>query len=549
MDTERTVGVIGHKNPDTDSICSAIAYADLKQKSSAGRYEPLRAGSLNGETKYVLGRFGFPKPHLCLDVSARVRDIEIRRMPGVPGSMSMRQAWETMRDQDISTLSVVDEAGMLQGIITLKDLAMASMDDAGTRFLAAAHTPYRNILETLDASLLVGDENGAVQTGKIVIGAASPEIIESVVEPGDVVLVANRYEAQYCAIEAGAGCIVVCTGSTVPRTILHLAESRGCAVISTPYDTYPAVCKISQSVPISYHTLRDNVLTFRLSEDLDEVKEVMGRVRYTYFPVLDGDGRYVGVISRRNLLNLRRKPLILVDHNEKAQCVDGWEDAEILEIIDHHRVGNLETSGPVYFRNQPVGCTATVIYQMYGEQGIAIEPGIAGLLLSAILSDTLKFRSPTCTPQDIRTAQALAQIAQVDIDELATAMFEAGEDLEGKTAREVFQQDYKVFEAAGVRFGVGQGSFVSRSNYDRARALIAGYLPEALESSGLDMVFFMLTSLTDQATMVLSAGNGADSLIRRAFAVKPGDGGVVLPDVVSRKKQFIPQLLRAIQEG
>ena len=383
--------------------------------------------------------------------------------------------------------------------------------------------------------------------GKIVIGAASPETMEAVVEPGDLVLVANRYEAQYCAIEMGAACIVVCTGSAVPKTIVRLAEERGCTVISTPLDTYPVACMISQSVPISFYMLREGLLTFRTGDDLDTVREVMGRVRHVYFPVLDGENRYVGVISRRNLLNLRRRQLILVDHNEKTQCVDGWEDAEILEIIDHHRIGNLETSGPVLFRNQPVGCTATVIYQMFGEQAVPIPPDIAGLMLSAILSDTLLFRSPTCTPLDRQVAQALGRVAGVVPEELAEAMFEAGEDLTGKTPEDLFRQDFKTFEAAGIHFGVGQGSFVSRGNYETARDMIREYLPGALAESGLTMLFYMLTSLPEQATMVLYAGEGAESLLRSAFGREPEEGGVLLPDLVSRKKQFIPQLLRAVQ--
>ncbi len=548
MDTVRRIGVIGHKNPDTDSICSAIAYADLKNRLGGGHYEPLRAGSISGETAYVLKRFGHNAPELCLDVGAQVQDIDIRQMPGVAGRMTVRRAWETMRDQQISTLPITDESGHLLGIITLKDLAMANMDSLDTQFLANSHTPYQNILETLEGTLITGDPEGCVQSGKIVVGAASPETMEAIVEKGDLVIVANRYESQYCAIEMEASCIVVCTGSAVPKTIVRLAEKHGCTIISTPYDTYPAACLISQSVPISFHMLKNNLLTFKLTDDLEDAKEVMSKVRFVYFPILDGDGKYVGVISRRNLLNLRRKQLILVDHNEKNQCVDGWEEAEILEIIDHHRIGNLETSGPAYFRNQPVGCTATVIFQMYGESDVPVPPDIAGLLLSAILSDTLKFQSPTCTPLDQKTARTLAEIAQVDIDELAAAMFEAGEDLEGKTPQEVFQQDYKIFDAEGIHFGVGQGSFVSQVNYDKARQMVSGYLKEALKKTGLDMVFYMLTSLPSQSTLVLSAGAGAQELLVTAFGAEAGDGGVLLPDVVSRKKQFIPQLLRAIQE-
>lgn len=549
METVRPIGVIGHKNPDTDSICSAIAYAHLKNQLGTGTYAPLRAGELNGETEYVLGRFGFEVPELCPDVSAQVQDIDIRKMPGVSGMMTVRKAWETMRDQQISTLPITDDHGKLLGIITLKDLAMANMDSLDTQFLSHSHTPYANILETLEGTLVTGDPDGCVQSGKIVVGAASPETMEAVVEKGDLVLVANRYESQYCAIEMGASCIVVCTGSAVPKTIVRLAEEYGCAIISTPYDTYPSACLISQSVPISFHMLKNNLLTFTTTDDLEDVKEVMGKVRFVYFPILDADGTYVGVISRRNLLNLRRKQLILVDHNEKTQCVDGWEEAEILEIIDHHRIGNLETSGPVYFRNQPVGCTATIIYQMYQESGVSMEPRMAGLLLSAILSDTLKFQSPTCTPLDQATAETLAKLAQVDIDTLAGAMFEAGEALDGKTPQDVFMQDYKTFDAGSLHFGVGQGSFVSQSSYEQARDMVSAYLPEALRQTGLDMVFYMLTSLPDQSALVLSAGDGAKSLLEQAFGVQANEHGVLLPGVVSRKKQFIPQLLRTIQES
>ncbi len=546
MNNTRKVGVIGHRNPDTDSICSAIAYAALKNAIREISCEPLRAGALNGETEYVLRRFGVAPPELCPDVSAQVMDIDIRPMPGTDGMTTVRKAWETMRDQQISTLPITDENGYLTGIITLKDLAMANMDISSTRFLSVSHTPYRNIIETLGGTLITGDPDGCVTTGKVVVGAASPELMEEVLEPGDLVLVANRYESQYCAVEMGAACIVVCTGSAVPKTIIRLAKEKGCTIISTPHDTYPASCMISQSVPISYYMLRNNLLTFRTTDSVEDVKEVMGKVRFVYFPVLDTEGKYVGVISRRNLLNLRRKQLILVDHNEKTQCVDGWEEAEILEIIDHHRIGNLETSGPVYFRNQPVGCTATVIYQMYQEADQDVPADIAGLLLSAILSDTLKFQSPTCTPLDVRTAKSLSTLAGVEIDDLAQAMFEAGESLEGKTAEEIFQQDYKTFLQGSLQIGVGQGSFVSQANYDKARAMVSEYLSTA--KLNVDMAFYMLTSLQDQSAMILCAGDGAQALLSRAFHTEPTDGGVLLPGVVSRKKQFVPQLIRALQE-
>lgn len=549
MENTRTIGVIGHLNPDTDSICSAICYANLKNETCPETYTPFRAGEVNPETEYVLRRFQAPAPQLCPDVSAQVQDIDIRPMAGTDGLTTMRKAWEIMRDQNISTLPITDDQNNLLGIITLKNLAMANMDIASTRFLSDACTPYQNILEALGGTLITGDPNGCVESGKVVVAAASPETMEEVVEPGDLVLVANRYDSQYCAIEMGAGCLVVCTGSPVPKTIVSLAKKHGCAIITTPHDTYPASCMLTQSVPIRHYMIRDKLITFRTTDSVEDVKDVMSKVRFVYFPVLDENGKYTGVISRRNLLNLRRKQLILVDHNEKTQCVEGWEDAEILEIIDHHRIGNLETSGPVYFRNQPVGCTATVIYQMYQEQCVEVSPQIAGLLLSAILSDTLKFQSPTCTPLDERTARVLAEIAQVDMDELAQAMFEAGEALDGKSAEDVYRQDYKTFDHGDLTIGVGQGSFISSANYEKAQQLISGYLPGARPLLGVDMAFYLLTSLQDQSSFVVCAGHGSQDLICRAFHTEPSQGGVLLPGVVSRKKQFIPPLLRALQEN
>lgn len=548
MEPTRTIGVIGHLNPDTDSICSAICYAHLKNETCPEHFTPFRAGELNPETEYVLRHFDVPVPQLCGDVIPQVQDIDIRPMPGTNGLTTMRRAWEIMRDESISTLPITDDQANLLGIITLKDLAMANMDISSTRFLSDSRTPYKNILEALGGTLITGDPEGCVETGKVVVAAASPETMEEVVEVGDLVLVANRYDSQYCAIEMGAGCLVVCTGSPVPKTIVSLAEKHGCAIITTPHDTYPASCMLTQSVPIRHYMMAENLLTFRTTDSVEDVKEVMSKVRFVYFPVLDENGKYVGVISRRNLLNLRRKQLILVDHNERSQCIEGWEDAEILEIIDHHRIGNLETSGPVYFRNQPVGCTATVIYQIYQEQCVEVTPQIAGLLLAAILSDTLKFQSPTCTPLDEKTAKALSTIAGVDIDELAQAMFEAGEALDGKSAEDVYRQDYKTFDHGSISIGVGQGSFISSANYEKARELVEGYLPGARPLLGVDMAFYLVTSLQEQSSLVVCAGQNAEALICRAFHVQPGKDGILLPGVVSRKKQFIPPVLRALQE-
>lgn len=543
-----TIIVIGHRNPDTDSVCSAIAYAALKNSAGGESYVACRAGELNRETAFVLQKFGVTEPSLCLDVRAQVQDLDIRPVEGVDRQTTMRRAWEIMRDQDVTTLPIIDRKHRLLGLITLQDIAMANLDSLDAQVLARARTPLSNLLQTLRGELLVGDPATCLQRGKVVIGAGSPEVLETMVQPGDTVLLANRYDTQLCAIEMNAACLVVCLAPVVAKTILKLAQEHQCATISTPFDTYTTACLINQSIPIG-HYMQHKLQTFQLSSAVEEVREVMGRVRYNYFPVLDEEGAYQGLISKRNLLNARRKQLVLVDHNEKTQCVEGFEEAEVLAIIDHHRIGNLETGGPVYFRNQPVGSTATILYQMYQEEGVALKPEIAGILCCAILSDTLALRSPTSTKSDELAAAALASIAGVELMPLAAELFAAGEDLTGKTPEELFYQDYKAFAHGDLRLGVGQGSYTSAASCDKVQQLLTSYLPQALQEQGVDMVFYMITSVPDQSSRILCAGKGARKLLEAAFGTAADAAGVVtLPGVVSRKKQLIPALLQALQQ-
>ena len=547
--TAHKVVVIGHRNPDTDSICSAIAYAELKNKTSSLVCEARRAGRMNQETEFVLKRFGVAPPRMCTDVNPKIRDVDYREMPGIPGSTSLRKAWEIMRDQKIDTLPVTSEDDELQGVITVKDIATANMDLFDTGILAKSRTSYRNILETLGATMVVGSEDAECTTGHIRIGTATPEMLESSMEKGDIVILTNRYESQLCAIEKEASLIIICNGAKVGRTIQHIAAETGVAIMSAPCDTYAAAKLISQCAPISYYMTRDDIMKFTLVTPVADVTRVMAKVRHRYFPILDADGKYCGMISRRNIINLRKRRIILVDHNEATQAVEGFDQAEILEIIDHHRIGSLETSGPVYFRNQPVGCTATIITQMYDENGMEIPPQIAGLLLAAILSDTLVFRSPTCTPLDEALAKRLAKIAGVDIDEFASEMFEAGEKLDGKTAEEVFLQDFKVFMCGDIRFGVAQGSYMTRKNLLAAEALLQPYLEEARNKQNVEDIYMLLTDVPKEESVVISDGRYASEVLSDGFETQPAeDGSFTLPGVVSRKKQFIPALMTAYQE-
>lgn len=548
INEKKKVWVVGHKNPDTDSICAAIAYANLKNQADGNRYEAKRAGELNEETKYVLDTFGVKSPGLITDVGAQVKDIEIRKTPGVSGKISLKRAWEMMKEQNVVTLPVTDKENNLEGLIITGDIATSYMDVYDNSILSRAKTQYQNIVDTLDGTMLCGNEHAYFMKGKVVVGSANPETMEQFLEDDDLVIMGNRYDAQICALESNASCIVIAGSPQVPKTIVKMAEEKHCVLITTDYDTYTAARLINQSMPIKFFMRREQLVTFETEEYIDEVREIMSKEKHRDFPVLDEDGKYIGMISRRNLLNMKKKQLILVDHNEKTQAVDGIGGADILEIIDHHRIGSLETMSPVFFRNQPLGCTATIIYQMYQEQKVDIDKKVAGLLCSAILSDTLMYRSPTCTPLDKAVAEELAQIADINIEEHAKAMFQAGSDFGSKTPEEIFYQDFKTFSQDGVEFGVGQLSAMTQEELEQVRDKLLPYLRDVLVERKIEMVFVMLTNIIEETTYLICAGEKADDLVEKAYHVHKEGDYHVLKGVVSRKKQLIPMFMSAMQE-
>lgn len=550
--TKKTI-VIGHKNPDTDSICSAICYANLKQITSGGEYVPGRAGHVNSETQFVLDYFGMAAPKETQTVKTQVKDIEIRETKGVAKNISLKKAWNLMQDAGVVTIPAVTEDNVLEGLITVGDITRSYMNVYDSSILSKACTQYTNIIETLEGAMLIGDEREYFKEGKVLIAAANPDMMEYYIEKHDLVILGNRYESQLCAIEMEAGCIIVCEGAGVSMTIKKLAQERGCTVITTPYDTYTAARLINQSMPISFFMKTENLITFDMDDYIDDIKEVMASKRHRDFPILDKNGKYKGMISRRNLLGARGKNVILVDHNERSQAVDGMENANILEIIDHHRLGTVETMGPVFFRNQPLGCTATIIYQMYKEAGVTIENKIAGLLCSAIISDTLLFRSPTCTPVDKDAAMKLAAIAGIDVEQLANKMFAAGSKLKGKSDAEIFYQDFKRFTAGKIAFGVGQITSLNAGELNELKSRMLTYMDRAREDEKVDMMFFMLTNILTESTELICDGQGAKQLAGEAFHLGDEEMDkeehiVSLPGVVSRKKQLVPGLMVATEQ-
>ena len=549
MADNRKIYVIGHKNPDTDSICSAIAYADIKNRiDSKRKYQAKRAGQINGETEYVLNRFGVDVPGYISDVGTQVKDMEIRQSPDVYSYYSIKKAWNIMRENNVVTLPIRDKDGRLEGLVTVGDIAKTYMENADSHMMALARTQYQSIADTIEGKVEVGNSHGYFIKGRVIIAAAQTDVMAQYLQTDDLVIMADR-EIDHCkAIEGGASCLVLCLDSQVTDKVKKMAEEADCIIITSPLDTFTVARLINQSIPVRSIMKTDNLITFHTEDYTDVIKDVMVKHRHRAFPVISKKGKCLGTISRRNLLGMRKKQVILVDHNEKNQAVDNIENAEILEIIDHHRLGSLETIKPVMFRNEPVGCTATIMYRIYQENHQEISPQIAGLLCAAIISDTLMFRSPTCTLADKMAAGALALIANIDIEKFAAEMFKAGSDLKNKSPEEIFYQDYKKFITENVTFGVGQITSMSSEELTEVKDRILTFMETECGRNGVSQVYFMLTNIMEESTELLYYGADSERMAKDAFGVEAHDGYCILPGVVSRKKQLIPGLIEAAQE-
>lgn len=550
---KRPVWVIGHKNPDTDSICAAIAYANLKNQTEDGDFIPKKAGPINEETRYVLDTFHVTEPETVRNVGTQIKDMDYRRTEGVDEHLSLKKAWALMRQLDVVTLPVVRPDGRLQGVIVNGDIAYSYMDVYDNRELGRARTQYKNIIETLNGQLVCGNEHAYFNHGKVVVASGDVKTIRSEVDGDDLVILGNVVSRQKAVLEEIPGCMIVTGVKSVDPEVARTAEAIDCVLITTEYDSFTTARLINQSIPIRYFMTKENLITFDESDYLDDVTRVIGKIRHRDFPILDDNQKYVGMFSRRNLLNPEKKRVILVDHNEKNQAVDGIDEAEILEIVDHHKIGSLETISPIYFTNRPLGCCSTIIYQMYQERKVKANPQMAGLMLSAILSDTLMFRSPTCTDTDRAAAEQLAKIAGVDIEKHAMAMFEAGSNFSSKTTSEIFYQDFKTFSQGDTDFGVSQISAVTDKQLNGIRKSLGEYLEKVLADRNLKQVYVLLTNILDQSSRLICAGQDAEETARNAFPGKPvledGNGRfIMLPGVVSRKKQVIPALISAMEE-
>lgn len=548
MKNQERIFVIGHKNPDTDSICSAIAYADIKNRTSQKvKYVAKRAGQINEETEYVLNRFGMQPPGYLSNIGTQVKDMDIRMSPEADKSMSLKNAWDLMMEKSIVSLPIRDREGQLEGLITIGDIAKTYMDTTDSYLLSRAKTQYKRIAETIGGTVIEGNEHGYFVNGKVMVGTANPEMLKAYVEEDDLIIMGDREEDHLQAIAQNVSCIIVGMGIEVTEKVIKLAHERQIIIIRSPYDTFTIARLINQSIPVKYIMKTDNLVTFSTEDFTDDIQNEMIKHRHRAFPVINKKGKCIGTISRRNFLDMHKKKVALVDHNEKDQAVDNIEKAEIMEIIDHHKLGSLETMTPISFRNQPVGCTATIIYMMFKEKKMEIPEKIAGLMCSAIISDTLLYRSPTCTAIDKIAAEELAAIAGIETEAHAKAMFAAGSNLSKKTTEEIFYQDFKKFKSGDISYGIGQ---ISSMDHDELTAIVdrlTEFMEKVRPETGLNMLFFMLTDILQESTTLICVGPDALTGVASYSGCPVQGNTVIMEGVVSRKKQVVPTLMQAFQ--
>lgn len=529
------VYVTGHKNPDTDSIVSAISYAALRNALGDRGFTAARLGVLSDETAHILERFGFEAPKRIYDVRTQVKDLDFDRPPILSAAVTVHRAWELMVQEKhaSASLPVTDEEGGLYGMLTTGDVAQYDMRFVEETLLE--DVPIFNLLSCLDGQIWGDSGNVNSLSGEMVIAIAGKDILRPLPEKG-IVLTGNDRKLLEAAYAAKAACVIVCEGQPAPEA----AEGRGdTVIITTPYDAYRAARLLIQSIPVSRIARRDDLVAFHEEDYLDSVKEATLKSRFRSYPVLDGEGKVVGTLSRYHLLRPNRKKVVLVDHSETAQSVDGLEEAEIVEIIDHHRLADVQTANPIYVRNEPVGATTTIIASMYQERGIMPGKKLAGLMAAGILSDTIMFQSPTCTERDRVMAERMARLAGLSLEELGRDIFSTS--VQGDhDVRELLFSDFKQFQIAGHFLGIGQVTCINSQQISSRHDEIITTMAEEQKEKGYDMLLLMLTDVLKKGTELLAVGD--TDAIGQALNVTFKNNSVFLPGVMSRKKQIVPAL-------
>ena len=542
--SNKPIYVIGHRNPDTDSICAAIGYSHLKQALGFNAVHA-RCGKVNNETKYALEYFKMEQPLLLTDLYPRVKDVALECKTVVRQHDTLRRLGEVMRKSELQSVPVTDSNGDLVGIVTVGDLAKRYFLELGLQSLVDMRVRYRDIIQATESKVLVaGDENEFIE-GSIKIAAGSVETSLANTNKKDILLVGDRsVETLKKFLKAGISCMIVTGGCRVAPEALAEAAEKKVFVLATPYDTYTVGRLLNQCVPIR-RIMHADPVCFRPMDLLSDIKGIMDENRFRSYPVVENN-KLVGIVSADEIMLPEREKVILVDHNERGQAVEGIEDAKIVEIIDHHRLGGVQTSEPIYIHQEPVGCTCTIVANMHWQQDIEIPQSIAGLLLSAIISDTVLFKSPTCTAYDKKTAERLADIAGVDLKEYGLAMLRAGAGIGGKTPTEIAKNDMKEFKIGDYRILVSQISVMDPKEVLDIEGKLIEVMREHCEREGFDLHLLMVTDILEEATYLVYAGS-PKTLIGEAFKKDASGTHVYLPGVMSRKKQIIPPLSEAVK--
>ena len=527
--------VTGHRNPDTDSIVAAMAYAALRNACGDREYEAACLGHVSDETQIVLDRFGFQPPTRIHNMYTQVRDLDFDKPPILSAAVTLGRAWQLLSDdKKSSALPVANEDGSLYGMLSREDVASYNMDLVYKGYLD--DVPLFNVLSVLEGKVLnaAGESTDSIG-GEVTI--ALPKSRENLLfsSPKTVVLCGHQPDMMRRALEMNVSCLVLCQ-SSLPVELREFPTET--VIISTPFDAYRASRLLFQSNPVGRICKTKDLIGFHLNDRVDDVREVVLKYRHPSYPILDGKEKVVGILTRYHLLRPRRKRVVLVDHNEASQSVLGLDQAEILEIIDHHRLADVQTNNPIYVRNEPVGSTNTIIASMFQDRGLMPSAGLAGMMAAAILSDTLMFKSPTCTQRDIRTAERMARIANVSLDELGKMLFSGAVD--HKSVEEMLFTDYKEFHVAGHSLAVAQLTCVDSGGVLNRKAEILDRMRRHKEEKGFDLVLLMATDVMKEGTQILYVGD--DESVRQAFNVIPKENTAFLPRIMSRKKQVIPML-------
>lgn len=541
------VYITGHKNPDTDSICSSIAYAEFKNKTGVNAI-PIRLGNISRETQFVLDYFKIKPQKLMETVKTQIADLNFDSVNPISPQTSLKTAWAMIRKNSVKTLPVVDDEDRLIGVASQSNITSSYMDIWDSNVIQKSGTSLDNILDTLAAKCIYESKSSSNFKGKVIVAAMQPESIDDVIEDGDIVICGDRVDAQSVILDSNASLMILTGNHEISDEIIEKAKKVDCSLIVTPYDTFTAARLIPQSIPVNYVMKKEGIISFRTDDFLDDVREVMLDTRYRSYPVVDKENKVVGSMSRYHLISRNKKKVILVDHNEKSQSVDGLQDAEILEILDHHRIADIQTGSAIYFRNEPVGCTGTIVASRFFENGIRPSKKTAGLLCGAIISDTLLFRSPTSTEADKMMLKRLAGIADIDPEKFAKEMFKAASSLEGKTPEEILKQDFKIFNLEGVKIGVSQISTTAPESFSLVRESIEKLMDSMCKNDGFGLMIFMLTDIIKSGSELISIGKYSN-IVSDIFNVKLVNNSAYVPGILSRKKQIIPPLTTAMSKS